>query len=62
MSYPAARKSDTAEDHFGHRIPDPYRPLEDPNSAATKAWVEAENRLTFGYLAQIPERARTRSD
>ena len=50
-------RDDTAEDHFGHRIPDPYRPLEDPNSDATKAWVEAENRLTFGYLEQIPERA-----
>ena len=60
LSYPAAPKDDTAEDHFGHRIPDPYRPLEDPNSAATKAWVEAENRLTAGYLAQIPERARIR--
>ena len=45
FSYPAAPKSDTAEDHFGHRILDPYRPLEDPNSDATKAWVEAENRL-----------------
>jgi prolyl oligopeptidase len=60
FSYPAAPKSDTAEDHFGHRILDPYRPLEDPNSDATKAWVEAENRLTFGYLAQIPERTRIR--
>jgi prolyl oligopeptidase len=60
FSYPAAPRSDTAEDHFGHRILDPYRPLEDPNSDATKAWVEAENRLTFGYLAQIPERTRIR--
>ena len=60
FSYPAAPKNDTAEDHFGHRILDPYRPLEDPNSDATKAWVEAENRLTFGYLAQIPERTRIR--
>ncbi len=60
FSYPAAPKDDTAEDHFGHRIPDPYRPLEDPNSAATKAWIEAENRLTAGYLAQIPERTRIR--
>jgi prolyl oligopeptidase len=58
FSYPAAPKDDTAEDHFGHRILDPYRPLENPNSEATKAWVEAENRLTFGYLEQIPARAR----
>src|SRR4029453_14040060 len=39
FSYPAAPKSDTAEDHFGHRILDPYRPLEDANSDAPKAWV-----------------------
>ncbi len=58
VSYPVAPKSDTAEDHFGHRILDPYRWLEDPNSDATKAWVEAENRVTFGYLEQIPERPR----
>ncbi len=60
ISYPEAPKSDAVEEHFGHRIPDPYRPLEDPNSPATKAWIEAENRLTFGYLEQIPERTRIR--
>jgi prolyl oligopeptidase len=60
LSYPPAPRDGTAEDHFGHRIADPYRPLEDPNGDATKAWVEAENRLTFAYLGQIPERARIR--
>jgi prolyl oligopeptidase len=60
ISYPEAPKSDAVEEHFGHRIPDPYRPLEDPNSPATKAWIEAEDRVTFGYLEQIPERTRIR--
>ena len=58
FDYPAPHKSDVVEDHFGHRIADPYRGLEDPNSAETQAWVAAENKLTFDYLATIPERAK----
>ncbi len=38
-------------------MPDPYRWLEDPDSAETRAWVEAENKVTFGYLESIPARA-----
>ena len=58
LAYPDTAQSDVADDYFGTRIPDPYRWLEDPNSADTKAWVGAENALTAGYLAQIPERAK----
>ena len=32
--------------------------MEDANSPETHAWVEAENKLTFGYLHQIPSRDR----
>ncbi len=39
-------------------MPDPYRWLEDDNSPETKAWVEAQNKVTFGYLEKIPFRAR----
>ena len=35
---------------------DPYRPLEDPDAPATRAWVEAENKVTFGFLGSIRER------
>ncbi len=58
--YPDAPRSDTVDDYHGHKIPDPYRPLEDPDSAETRAWVEAENRITFGFLESIPERATIR--
>ncbi|MEO1593533.1 MAG: prolyl oligopeptidase family serine peptidase, partial [Cyanobacteria bacterium J06632_22] len=41
---------------------DPYRWLEDPNADDTKAWVEAQNKVTFGYLSQIeqPEQIKAR--
>jgi prolyl oligopeptidase len=39
-------------------VPDPFRPLENDTSAATKAWVEAENAVTHAYLAKIPFRGR----
>ena len=58
FNYPAPHKSDVVDDHFGHKIADPYRRLEDPNSPETQAWVAAENRITFDYLATIPERAK----
>jgi prolyl oligopeptidase len=38
-------------------VADPYRWLEDLDSSETRSWVEAENKLTFDYLAQIPARA-----
>jgi prolyl oligopeptidase len=56
--YPQARKSDQVDDYFGTKVADPYRWLEDADSAETKAWVDAQNKITFGYLDQIPERAK----
>jgi prolyl oligopeptidase len=56
--YPNARKADTADDFFGARVPDPYRWLEDSDSAETRAWIDAENKITYAYLDRIPERAR----
>ncbi|HEY3278870.1 MAG TPA: prolyl oligopeptidase family serine peptidase [Gemmatimonadales bacterium] len=57
ISYPPTRKADVVDDYRGTKVPDPYRWLEDVDSPETRAWVEAENRVTFGYLEQIPERA-----
>src|SRR5436305_1464195 len=53
----AATKTEVAHDYHGTKVPDPYRWLEDLASPETKACVEAENKLTFDYLNQIPERA-----
>jgi len=61
IEYPQTRKVEQTDDYHGTKISDPYRWLEDDNSAETKAWVEAQNKITFAYLNQIPERARIKA-
>lgn len=56
VTYPETRKTDTVDDYFGTRVADPYRWLEDDKSEETKNWVQAQNKVTFGYLEQIPSR------
>src|SRR5687767_10731978 len=56
VRYPETRATDQADDYFGRKVADPYRWLEDDNSAETAAWVEAQNKVTFDYLAKIPAR------
>jgi prolyl oligopeptidase len=58
LKYPVTKKVDLVENLHGTPVPDPYRWLEDDNSAETAAWVEAQNKVTFGYLESIPERPR----
>ncbi len=58
FSYPKAPTSKQIDDYFGTKVPDPYRPLENPDAPATRKWIEAENALTFRYLEAIPERKR----
>ncbi len=56
IEYPKTKKVDQTDDYHGTKVTDPYRWLEDDNSAETKAWVQAQNKVTFDYLNQIPER------
>ncbi|UOG75340.1 prolyl oligopeptidase family serine peptidase [Hymenobacter tibetensis] len=60
VQYPATRKADQVDDYFGTPVPDPYRWLENPDSPETKAWVEAQNKTSFGYLEKIPFRDKIR--
>lgn len=57
MTYPLTRQSDQVDDYFGTLVPDPYRWLEDTDSAETRAWIDAQNRLTESFLADVPARA-----
>ncbi|NHN27396.1 S9 family peptidase [Flavobacterium jejuense] len=54
--YPETKKVDTTDTYFDEQLQDPYRWLEDDHSEETKAWVKAENEVTFGYLEKIPFR------
>ena len=56
LTYPETKKVDTVDTYFGETVKDPYRWLEDDRSAETEAWVKAENKVTQGYLANIPYR------
>src|SRR5438309_1537428 len=56
IRYPPARKGDVVDDYHGTKVPDPYRWLEDVDAPETRAWIEAENRVTDAYLAEIGER------
>jgi len=57
LSYPAASRDKVTADYHGVKVPDPYRWMEDIDSPATRAWVEAEGKLSRDYLDAIPGRA-----
>ncbi|HET8623931.1 MAG TPA: prolyl oligopeptidase family serine peptidase, partial [Gemmatimonadales bacterium] len=62
---PATRRDDSVVDELhGERIADPYRWLEDGESAETRAWTDAQNAFTEQYLAGSAARGviRTRLD
>ena len=57
LIYPNTKEIPVASNYFGSTIADPYRWLEDDQSAETAQWVDAENEVTSKYLNQIPFRA-----
>ncbi|CAM4068064.1 prolyl oligopeptidase family protein [Flavobacterium weaverense] len=56
IQYPQTNKGTTVDVYFNSKVSDPYRWLEDDKSAETGAWVKAQNKVTYDYLAQIPFR------
>ena len=60
LNYPPARRDPQPDTYFGTQVPDPYRWLEQLDSPETKAWVAAENEVTFDYLGRIPFRNKLR--
>jgi prolyl oligopeptidase len=56
MSYPEARRLDLTEDIFGHQVSDPYRWMEDADSAERTDWLRAEAELFSAERAHWPGR------
>ncbi|MGE3284643.1 MAG: prolyl oligopeptidase family protein [Pseudonocardia sp.] len=56
MTYPEAARRDLVEELHGHRVPDPYRWLEDPDDPATKDWSAEQDELARGVLDALPGR------
>ena len=61
LQYPQAPRADVVDNYFGRQVPDPYRPLEEPDAPATAAWVDAQNALTRSYLDKLPRRDSIRA-
>ncbi|MDH5200397.1 MAG: S9 family peptidase, partial [Candidatus Bathyarchaeota archaeon] len=60
MKYPESQRSDHVDIIHGVRVPDPYRWLEEIDSDRTREWIDAQNRITFGYLERIQAREKIR--
>ncbi|MEL6670706.1 MAG: prolyl oligopeptidase family serine peptidase [Bacteroidota bacterium] len=58
LPYPETATVDTVDTYFGHEVADPYRWLEDDQSAETADWVKAQNGVTQDYLTQLPFREK----
>ena len=58
LEYPQTRRGKQVDDYHGTKVADPYRWLEDDvrESQQVADWVEAQNKITFGYLKSIPQR------
>lgn len=58
LHYPLTRRQDLVEDHFGVKVTDPYRWLENDvrTDPAVRDWVGRENDLTRRYIDDLPGR------
>lgn len=58
LAYPSSKAVPQTDVYFGKTVDDPFRWLEDVDSADTKDWIARQNQLTFGYLGDIPVREK----
>ena len=61
LDYPDTRRVEVTETLHGVEVTDPYRWLEEDNADDTRAWVKAQNAVTFRYLESIPQREKIRA-
>jgi len=55
-AYPEAHRGEVVDDYHGTVVADPYRWLEDPDAAESRAWIEAQNALTHGWIDDVSTR------
>ncbi len=60
LTYPPSRKSNQVDNYHGTVVADPYRWLENPDSAETRSWIEAQNQVTSTYLDRVPAKEKIR--
>ncbi|MGI8603795.1 MAG: prolyl oligopeptidase family serine peptidase [Verrucomicrobiales bacterium] len=60
LKYPATQRLDLIEKLHGVDVPDPYRWLEETDSAPARQWIEAQAELARGYLSKLPGRPALR--
>jgi prolyl oligopeptidase len=56
MKYPGSARGNQSDDYHGTEVGDPYRWLENLDSADTRAWVAAQNALSMSFLKALPAR------
>jgi prolyl oligopeptidase len=61
LDYPTPPTADQVDDYHGTSIADPYRPLEDSDAPASRAWIAAQNELTARVLGELPARPAIRA-
>ncbi|HET7030204.1 MAG TPA: prolyl oligopeptidase family serine peptidase [Candidatus Limnocylindrales bacterium] len=54
---PEPPTTDQVDDYHGTLVADPYRPLEDADAPATRAWIRSQNELTEAVLSGHPGRS-----
>ena len=61
VEYPITEKKGVIDTYFDVEVVDNYRWLEDDRSEETAQWVEEQNKVTFGFLNQIPLREQLKN-
>jgi prolyl oligopeptidase len=61
FNYPIPRRGDQVDTYNGVKVADPYRWMEQTDSPETRAWIDAENKITNEYLSTIPEREKIKN-
>jgi len=56
VNYPPATRGDHIDQYHGISVSDPYRWMEDIDSPQTRAWVQAQAKISGDYLAALPHR------